>query len=170
MTETTFDEKTLRYLKTLSRSYPTTQTVMTEIINLRAILNLPKGTEHYISDIHGEYQGLRHILRNALIPIITVAGTQLSIIVGGSIVIESIFSIPGMGALLVTAVNSRDYPEILGVTFIISIFVCFINLLVDITYCAVDPRIRDEFSSGTKTKKKEREDEKHTKMPAEGGV
>ena len=65
MTETTFDEKTLRYLKTLSRSYPTTQTVMTEIINLRAILNLPKGTEHYISDVHGEYQGLRHILRNA---------------------------------------------------------------------------------------------------------
>ena len=113
---------------------------------------------------------VKHALKNALIPIITVAGTQLSIIVGGSIVIESIFSIPGMGALLVTAVNSRDYPEILGVTFIISIFVCFINLLVDITYCAVDPRIRDEFSSGTKTKKKEREDEKHTEMPAEGGV
>ena len=65
MTEMTFDEKTLRYLKTLSRSYPTTQAVQTEIINLRAILNLPKGTEHYISDIHGEYQGLRHILRNA---------------------------------------------------------------------------------------------------------
>ena len=65
MTDMKFDEKTLRYLKTLSRSYPNTQAVTTEIINLRAILNLPKGTEHYISDIHGEYQGLRHILRNA---------------------------------------------------------------------------------------------------------
>ena len=63
--ETTYDEKTLRYLKTLSRSYPNTQAVTTEIINLRAVMNLPKGTEHYISDIHGEYQGLRHILRNA---------------------------------------------------------------------------------------------------------
>ena len=65
MTDMTFDEKTLRYLRTLSRSYPNTQAVTTEIINLRAVLNLPKGTEHYISDIHGEYQGLRHILRNA---------------------------------------------------------------------------------------------------------
>ena len=65
MLELSFDEKTLRYLKTLSRSYPNSQAVSTEIINLRAILNLPKGTEHYISDIHGEYQGLRHILRNA---------------------------------------------------------------------------------------------------------
>ena len=65
MTEIEFDADTLKYLKTLSRSYPTIQSVSTEIINLTAILNLPKGTEHYISDIHGEYEGFRHILRNA---------------------------------------------------------------------------------------------------------
>ncbi|MBQ9684922.1 MAG: fructose-1,6-bisphosphatase [Oscillospiraceae bacterium] len=65
MNESSFDEKTLKYLKMLSRTYPTTQSVSTEIINLRAILNLPKGTEHFISDIHGEYEGFRHILRNA---------------------------------------------------------------------------------------------------------
>ena len=65
MTETNFDEKTIRYLKALSRAYPNVQSVCTEIINLRAILNLPKGTEHYVSDIHGEYEGFRHILRNA---------------------------------------------------------------------------------------------------------
>ena len=65
MTEIQFDEKTLKYLNMLSRIYPTTQSVSTEIINLRAILNLPKGTEHYVSDIHGEYEGFRHILRNA---------------------------------------------------------------------------------------------------------
>jgi len=59
------DERDLKYLKMLSRSWPTIQTVSTEIINLRAILNLPKGTEHFISDIHGEYEGFRHILRNA---------------------------------------------------------------------------------------------------------
>ena len=65
MNDISFDEKTIKYLKLLSRSYPTTQAVSTEIINLRAILNLPKGTEHFISDIHGEYEGFRHILRNA---------------------------------------------------------------------------------------------------------
>ena len=53
--ETNIDEKTLRVLKLLARSYPSGQAVFTEIINLRAIMNLPKGTEHYISDIHGEY-------------------------------------------------------------------------------------------------------------------
>ncbi len=60
-----FDEKTVRYLQLLSRNYPTVQSVCNEIINLRAIMNLPKGTEHFISDIHGEYEGFRHILRNA---------------------------------------------------------------------------------------------------------
>lgn len=63
--ETTFDEKTLRYLHLLSRNYPSIQSVSTEIIILRSILSLPKGTEHFISDIHGEYEGFRHILRNA---------------------------------------------------------------------------------------------------------
>ncbi len=63
--ERTFDEKTLKYLRMLSQSYPSVQSVCTEIINLRAILNLPKGTEHFISDIHGEYEAFRHILRNA---------------------------------------------------------------------------------------------------------
>lgn len=60
-----YDEKTIKYLQLLSQKYPTIQSVASEIINLRAIMNLPKGTEHYISDIHGEYEGFRHILRNA---------------------------------------------------------------------------------------------------------
>ena len=59
------DEKTLRYLQLLSRNYPSIQSVCTEIISLRSIMSLPKGTEHFISDIHGEYEGFRHILRNA---------------------------------------------------------------------------------------------------------
>ena len=59
------DEKMIHYLHLLSRNYPTIQSVCNEIINLRAIMNLPKGTEHFISDIHGEYEGFRHILRNA---------------------------------------------------------------------------------------------------------
>ena len=63
--ETNSDQKKIRYLQLLARNYPGIQSVSTEIINLRAIMNLPKGTEHFISDIHGEYEGFRHILRNA---------------------------------------------------------------------------------------------------------
>ena len=65
MTEIQYDTQTLKYLNSLSRSFPSIQAVSTEIINLSAQMNLPKGTEHYISDVHGEYEGLRHILRNA---------------------------------------------------------------------------------------------------------
>ena len=63
--ENEYDEKTIKYLQLLAQKYPSIQSVASEIINLRAIMNLPKGTEHYISDIHGEYEGFRHILRNA---------------------------------------------------------------------------------------------------------
>jgi peptide/nickel transport system permease protein len=87
----------------------------------------------------------RHALKNALIPIITVFGFQMSMIFGGSIVIEMIFSMPGMGTLLMAAINSRDYPTIMGVVFMISLCVCIINLIVDLVYAAVDPRIKAQF-------------------------
>ena len=63
--ESNIDQQTVRYLQLLARNHPSIRSVSTEIINLRAIMNLPKGTEHFISDIHGEYEGFRHILRNA---------------------------------------------------------------------------------------------------------
>jgi peptide/nickel transport system permease protein len=97
---------------------------------------------------------IRHALRNALIPVITVVGAQVSMIVGGSVIIESIFSIPGMGTLMVTGINNRDYPMIMGVTLLISVFVCVMNLVVDLCYAAVDPRIRAQFSGGSKKKKR----------------
>ncbi len=90
----------------------------------------------------------RHALKNALIPVITVIGMQMSMIFGGSVVIESIFSMPGLGTLLMTSINSRDYPAIMGIVFVISLSVCVINLLVDLVYAAVDPRIKAQFSSG----------------------
>ena len=65
MKDMELNREELKYLKLLAKIYPTIQAVSTEIINLRAILNLPKGTEHFISDIHGEYEGFRHILHNA---------------------------------------------------------------------------------------------------------
>ncbi|MCF0229284.1 MAG: ABC transporter permease [Parasporobacterium sp.] len=92
----------------------------------------------------------KHALKNSLIPVITMVGGQLGIIVGGSVITETIFNIPGMGMLMVTAINKRDYPLILGITVIISIFVMVMNLLVDIVYSLIDPRIKSQFKSGKK--------------------
>lgn len=83
-----------------------------------------------------------HGLRNALIPIITIAGTQLGEILTGSILIESIFMMPGMGKLLLDAINSRDLPLIQGGVMYIAIICVVVYLIVDILYAVVDPRIR----------------------------
>lgn len=96
-----------------------------------------------------EAKGLRkwsivmvHGLRNALIPIITIAGTQLGDIFTGSILIESVFAMPGMGKLLLDAINARDLPLIEGGVMYIAIICVVVYLLVDILYAVVDPRIR----------------------------
>lgn len=83
-----------------------------------------------------------HGLRNALIPIITIAGTQLGEIFTGSILIESIFSMPGMGKMLLDAINTRDLPLIQGGVMYIAIICVVVYLIVDILYAVVDPRIR----------------------------
>ncbi len=92
---------------------------------------------------------LHHALKNALIPVITVVGAQFSMIIGGSVIIESIFNIQGMGARLVAAINNRDYSMILGITIIISAFTMGIMLIVDLVYATVDPRIKAEFAKGS---------------------
>ena len=85
---------------------------------------------------------IKHALRNALIPIITIAGTQLGDILTGSILIESIFAMPGMGKLLLDAINARDLPLIEGSVMYIAVICVAIYLVVDILYAVVDPRIR----------------------------
>lgn len=94
-----------------------------------------------------------HALKNALIPVITVIGAQLTMVVGGSFIVESVFSIPGIGMLLLTAINTRDFPIIQGTVLVLSFFVCIINLLTDIAYGFVDPRIKSQYESGMKRKK-----------------
>lgn len=84
----------------------------------------------------------KHILRNALIPIVTVIGVELPRVVGGSAVIETLFSWPGLGQLGVDAALRRDTPLILGITLVLSVAVVLSNLLVDIVYPILDPRIR----------------------------
>ena len=84
----------------------------------------------------------RHALKNGLIPVITLSGMNLSLIVGGSVVIEQVFNIPGMGRLAVTSILNQDYPYVQGVVLVIACFVMLVNLLVDVTYGWLDPRIR----------------------------
>lgn len=85
---------------------------------------------------------LRHVLRNAMIPVVTVIGLQVPIIVGGTVILETIFSIPGMGSFLLRAINSRDYPVVQAIVLISAIVVLMANLLTDLTYSVLDPRIR----------------------------
>lgn len=93
---------------------------------------------------------LRHAFKNALIPVITVVGAQCSMVIGGSVVIETVFSIQGMGTRMVQAISARDHQVVLGITIITSMFSMIIQLLVDIMYAAVDPRIKAEFSKSAK--------------------
>jgi len=85
---------------------------------------------------------LVHALRNALIPIVTILGLLVPVLIGGSVVFETIFSWPGMGRLAYSAIMSRDYPVIMGVGVIMAVLTLIGNLLADVGYAAVDPRIR----------------------------
>ena len=87
---------------------------------------------------------MRHILRNALIPVVTIAGPELAFLISGSFIIESLFSIPGIGRLFVQGVFARDYGLIMGSILFYAFAVAVINLVVDILYAVIDPRIRYE--------------------------
>jgi peptide/nickel transport system permease protein len=84
----------------------------------------------------------RHALKNAMIPVITVIGLQIGFLLGGSVITEQIFSLPGMGRLLVESLTFRDYPVIQGINFIVASWIILINLCIDLTYGYLDPRIR----------------------------
>ncbi|OGK83743.1 MAG: peptide ABC transporter [Candidatus Rokubacteria bacterium GWC2_70_16] len=85
---------------------------------------------------------LRHALRNAAVPIVTVIGLGIALLIGGVVVTESVFSIPGLGRLTVDAVLARDYPTVQAVVLLFSFAYVLINLLVDLSYTVLDPRIR----------------------------
>ncbi|MFH1016101.1 MAG: ABC transporter permease [Chloroflexota bacterium] len=87
---------------------------------------------------------MRHVLRNALIPVVTIAGPELAFLISGSFIIESLFSIPGIGRLFVQGVFARDYGLIMGSILFYAFAVAVINLVVDILYAVIDPRIRYE--------------------------
>ena len=94
---------------------------------------------------------IKHALRNALIPVITVVGNQLSILIGGAVLVESVFSLPGLGKYLIDGINNLDYPVVQGSVLVIGFMSVFIMLIVDIIYSFVDPRLKSMYQT---TKKK----------------
>ena len=87
---------------------------------------------------------IRHTIKNALIPVVTLIGLQLPILVGGAVIMENIFNLPGIGRLLVNALNDRDYPMVSGVNLFFASGVVLLNLLIDLIYPYLDPRVRYE--------------------------
>lgn len=92
--------------------------------------------------IHSSKVVARHAVKNALIPVVTLLGLQVTFLISGSVVTESVFAIPGAGRLLLGAISSRDYPVVQGVVVVVGIFVMMVNLLIDLSYAWLDPRIR----------------------------
>src|SRR5216683_1017002 len=85
---------------------------------------------------------LRHVLRNAVIPAVTVLGINIGFLIGNTVIIESVFAIPGVGQLMINSIFQRDFPVVQGVTLVFAVLVVLINLLADISYAALDPRVR----------------------------
>ena len=86
----------------------------------------------------------KHVLKNAIIPVITFLGMTLADIVAGSIVVEQVFGIPGLGRILLTSISNRDYPVVQAIIIILAVIILVINFIVDIIYHKVDPRIDTE--------------------------
>ncbi|MFN8559052.1 MAG: ABC transporter permease [Dehalococcoidia bacterium] len=84
----------------------------------------------------------RHALRNALLPVLTLFGIQVAVVLSGTVVIEQVFSIPGLGTLLLQKIRERDYPVVQGITLLSGLIVVALNLLLDLCYTALDPRVR----------------------------
>jgi peptide/nickel transport system permease protein len=85
---------------------------------------------------------IRHVLRNAVIPAVTVLGINIGFLIGGTVIIENVFAIPGIGQLMLNSIFDRDFPVVQGVTLVFGVMVVLINLLADMAYAALDPRVR----------------------------
>lgn len=85
---------------------------------------------------------LKHVLRNGMLPVVTSIGGHFATLIGGAIVTESVFAIPGVASLMINAVKIRDVPVVMGIIVVISVFVGVVNLLVDLTYAFIDPRVK----------------------------
>lgn len=112
----------------------TLETIRADFVTTARAKGLPENTVIY-----------KHMLPNALIPVINGLGMQLAMVIGGTVVIENVFSFPGIGQYLLTGVNSRDYPVVRGSVLILALFSALVVLLVDLIYAFLDPRIKAQY-------------------------
>ena len=123
------------------------------LVNLPVVARLTRASilqvlnEDYIRTAHAK--GLRqrrivsfHVMKNAMIPVVTVLGPMLAYLMAGTFVVETIFAIPGMGKFFVTSVTGRDYPVIMGTVLLLATLLVVANVVVDLVYAWLDPRIR----------------------------
>ena len=110
--------------------------------SLIEVLNLPYVTVARSKGVREVLVVIKHALRNAAIPVMTQLTLQMRFVIGGSVVVESIFGWPGLGQLLAQAAFARDYPVVISCTFFVSLFIIVFNIALDLSYSAVDPRIR----------------------------
>jgi peptide/nickel transport system permease protein len=85
---------------------------------------------------------VRHCLRNAMLPLVSIIGVQVAVLLAGTVIYESLFTLPGVGSYLFQAVSRRDYPVVQGVTVMLTVVVILVNFVVDISYRVIDPRVR----------------------------
>ncbi|HEX5187927.1 MAG TPA: ABC transporter permease, partial [Streptosporangiaceae bacterium] len=85
---------------------------------------------------------VRHVLRNAIIPAVTVLGINIGYLIGGTLIVEQVFAVPGIGSLMIGAILQRDFPVVQGVALVFGVLVVLVNLLTDVAYAALDPRVR----------------------------
>jgi peptide/nickel transport system permease protein len=115
------------------------------IRSLRASMLNVLGAEYITTarskGVPGRRLFLRHVLRNAVIPAITVLGINIGFLIGGTVIVETVFAIPGVGQLMINSIFQRDFPVVQGVTLVFAILVVLVNLLADMTYAALDPRV-----------------------------
>ena len=137
--------KTLRSLVLPAFALGVVQSALIARIARSAMLDVLR--EQYI--VAGRAKGLgeraviyKHALKNAMIPTVTIIGISFAVLISGAVVIETVFNIPGLGRLIISAVLRRDYPVIQGVVLLIAVAYTLVNLLVDLAYLALDPRIR----------------------------
>jgi peptide/nickel transport system permease protein len=118
------------------------------IRSLRASMLNVLGAEYITTarskGVPGRRLFLRHVLRNAVIPAVTVLGINLGFLIGGTVIIENVFAIPGIGQLLLNSIFERDFPVVQGVTLVFAVMVVLLNLLADVAYATLDPRVRFE--------------------------
>lgn len=132
---------------TLSASTMATLTRMTRSTMLEAI------RQDYIRTARakGATEGavvLRHALRNALLPIVTVIGVDFGYLLGGTVIIESVFSLPGLGTLMITSIRMKDTPVVMAAVMFVTIAYSLVNLAVDIIYAFIDPRVKSQYARG----------------------